>query len=127
MSGNAETTCRSCERVSAWISVPVILAVLYIPQLWFFFMKYPYNEQWLSWLWIFPGLPTFFPMGVILSHARSAVSEPLAICLMWLGTFFLVGALMLSGRKPGLFWCALALALCLSVVSAFGAYGAFRF
>lgn len=103
-------------------SVALILAVLYIPQSWFFLMDYPWNDYHLSWLRFFPGLPVFMPVAY-LAHPNDT--------MMMVGTIattalVAVGLYLLSPWKVVLFKIALVIVCAWSIYSALVAYSVFR-
>jgi len=104
------------------LALSLILAALYLPQTWYILMDYEWNDYRLGWLWLVPGLPTFWPVVLLpIPHVASLVVA------MWFTTAGLgVGLFLASRRSARVFWIGLLLVLALSVFSAFFAHGAFR-
>ncbi len=109
-------------RVHRGLAVACILIALYLPQSWFFLMDYPWNDYWRSWLKLLPGLPVFIPFAIV-THPH----DTLMMWSLWLVTGVVAAALYLLSRKlPVFFWVGVVGVCALSIVSAFGAYGAFK-
>ncbi len=109
-------------RLKDGLAVVVILAALYVPQSWFFLMDYPWNSYRLTWLKLFPGLPTFFPVA-LLPYPNGTLA---AIALWTTPAVAAVVLFVLSRKRPRLFWIASAFICAWSTVSAVAAHAVFR-
>jgi hypothetical protein len=104
------------------LAVPVILGTLYLPQSWYFFMDYPWNDYRLHWLRLLPGLPAFVPTVLLPLPNELTLFLGSAATTLILG----IGLLLACRRSVPLFMVCATLVFVLSVVSAFVAHGAFR-
>lgn len=109
-------------RINAAMAWPAIIAALYLPQIWFFLIDYPWSSYRLYWLKFLPGLPLFFPCFLLTHRFSDLVSMILpAVCV----AAEMAGLFWLSRKAFLAFWLALAAACALSIFSALGAHSVF--